>query len=273
MQIDVSIIIAVYNNNHWLKMIFNMLQKQTYKNFEVVIADDGSSPENVKTIEQMIKEVSFPVQHVWHEDKGWQKDIILNKAVVASKADYLVFLDGDCIPDKHFVKDHFNLRKPGHVIGGRRVQLPQNISDALTPELVANGYLDKKFLKLLFCKERHSENVLRVPLKVRNLLGICKPKNGLLLGCNFGMHKSDLLKVNGFDERYLAPATGEDTDLEARLSRVGIPVLRYTFICRVYHRKHKRVEVEPNPNVPIFEENNRLGIGYTPYGIDKSGLQ
>ena len=76
MQIDISIIIAVYNNTSWLKMIFNMLQQQTYKAFEVVIADDGSSQESVHAIEQMIKEVSFPVQHVWHEDNGWQKDII-----------------------------------------------------------------------------------------------------------------------------------------------------------------------------------------------------
>ncbi|MBP5704030.1 MAG: glycosyltransferase, partial [Paludibacteraceae bacterium] len=72
MQTDISIIIAVYNNTKWLKMIFNMLQRQTYKAFEVVIADDGSSEESVQTIKQMIKEVSFPVQHVWHEDNGWQ---------------------------------------------------------------------------------------------------------------------------------------------------------------------------------------------------------
>lgn len=269
MNTDISIIIAVYNNTQWLQMIFNMLQQQTYKRFEVVIADDGSSPESVQKIDRMSKEVSFPVQHVWHEDKGWQKDIILNKAVVASKSEYLVFLDGDCIPDKNFVKDHYDLRQHGYVIGGRRVQLTQEISDSLTPELVANGYLQRKFFTLLTSKERHSENVIRIPMLIRKL-GLFKPKRGLLLGCNFGIYKEDLLKVNGFDERYLAPATGEDSDLEARLARVGIPVLRYSFICRVYHRKHKRVERDPDPNTPIFEENNRLQIGYTPYGIEKS---
>ena len=270
MNVDISIIIAVYNNTEWLKMIFSMLRKQTYKRFEVVIADDGSSPENVKEMDAMAATVDFPVQHVWHEDKGWRKDIILNKAVVASKAEYLVFLDGDCIPDKHFVKDHYDLRRKGYVIGGRRVQLTQKISDRLTPELVEKGYIRSQFFPLLFCKERHSENVLRIPLDMR--FGLIKPKNGCLLGCNFGIYKDDLLKVNGFDERYLAPATGEDTDLEARLARVGIPVLRYKFICRVYHRKHIRKEVNPNPNVPILEENNLLQVGYTPYGIDKSGL-
>lgn len=250
-------------------MIFRMLQQQTFKNFEVVVADDGSSPECLQEIERISHEVSFPVQHVWHEDMGWRKDIILNKAVVASKGDYLVFLDGDCIPDKHFVKDHYDLRKKGFAIGGRRVQLTQKISDMLTPELVEKGVLRKKFLSLLFSKERHSENVMRIPLWFRNLFGVGKPKKGLLLGCNFGIYKCDLLQVNGFDERYLAPATGEDTDLEARLNRVGIYVLRYSFICRVYHRKHQRTELDPDPNAPIFEENNRLKVGYTPYGIMK----
>ncbi|MBO7606396.1 MAG: glycosyltransferase [Paludibacteraceae bacterium] len=270
MNVDISIIIAVYNNTAWLKMIFAMLQQQTYKNFEVVIADDGSSPENVQEMKEMASKASFPVQHIWHEDKGWRKDIILNKAVVASKAEYLVFLDGDCIPEKHFVKDHYDLRQKGYVISGRRVQLTQDISDKLTPELVEKGYLRSCFFPLLFSKERHSENVIRIPLRLR--FGLIKPGKGCLLGCNFGIYKSDLLKVNGFDERYLSPATGEDTDLEARLSRVGIPVLRYKFVCRVYHRKHIRKEVIPNPNVPIFEENNRLEVGYTPYGIDQSGL-
>lgn len=240
-----------------------MLQRQTFTNFEVVIADDGSSEKSKQEIEQMSKEVFSPVQHIWHEDKGWQKDIILNKAVVASKAEYLVFLDGDCIPDKHFVEDHYALRQSGYVIGGRRVQLTEKI----TPELVANGYLERQFFPILFSKERHKENCIRIPLKLRNFLGILKPKKGLLLGCNFGIYKEDLLKVNGFDERFLAPATGEDTDLEARLARVGIFVLRYKFICRVYHRKHQRIERTPDPNTPIFEENNRLQIGYTPYGI------
>ncbi|MBR5694880.1 MAG: glycosyltransferase [Paludibacteraceae bacterium] len=269
MNTDISLIIAVYNNMHWLKMIFAMLQKQSFKNFEVVIADDGSSPENVREMDEMAGKASFPVQHVWHEDKGWRKDIILNKAVVASKSEYLVFLDGDCIPDKNFIKDHYNLRKKGYVIAGKRVQLTQEISDKLTPELVERGYLRSQFLTLLCSKERHTENVIRIPLRLR--MGLIKPKKGLLLGCNFGIYKEDLLKVNGFDERYLAPATGEDTDLEARLKRVGIPVLRYNFICRVYHRKHKRKEI-PSSNGSIFEENNRLQVGYTPYGIDQSGL-
>ena len=46
-QKSVSIIIAVYNNYKWLEMIFVALEKQTFTNFEVIIADDGSNNETI----------------------------------------------------------------------------------------------------------------------------------------------------------------------------------------------------------------------------------
>ncbi|MEE1258562.1 MAG: galactosyltransferase-related protein [Paludibacteraceae bacterium] len=107
---------------------------------------------------------------------------------------------------------------------------------------------------MLFCKERHSENVLRIPLRIRNILGICKTQKGGLLGCNFGIYKSDLLKVNGFDERFLAPATGEDTDLEARLARIGIPYIG-TYSFAVYIIKSTK-EWRENP-IPTFQSSKK----------------
>lgn len=265
---DISLIIAIYNNYRWLSLIFAALENQTHKSFEVVLADDGSSEEEIDKTRELISGAQFNVQHIWHEDKGWRKDIILNKAVVAAKSDYLVFLDGDCIPNKHFIEDHYALREKNFVIGGRRVQLPQKISDTLSIEQVRKGWLENHTLQLLFSGERHSENAIRVANnKLRNIM--LKPKKGYLLGCNFGIYKSDLLKVNGFDERFLSPATGEDTDLEARLLRIGIEVKRYKFICIVYHRKHKRTEIENDPNGVIFDYNNNNNISFTPYGIEK----
>ena len=88
MKKSISLIIAFYNDMMFLEMIFEQLKKQTFKDFEVVIADDGSREDVVKRISQIKDEMPFPVQHVWHEDLGWRKDVILNKAVVASKTDY-----------------------------------------------------------------------------------------------------------------------------------------------------------------------------------------
>ena len=75
-----SLIISVYNDARFLAMIFEALKRQTEKDFEVVIADDGSGKDFVEALNRMTKNAPFPVTHVWHEDKGWRKDIILNKA-------------------------------------------------------------------------------------------------------------------------------------------------------------------------------------------------
>ena len=187
MNPSISLIIAFYNNIEWLEMIFEQLKKQSFKSFEVVIADDGSKQEVVDRIKELTKEMPFQIKHIWHEDLGWRKDIILNKAVVASSADYLVFIDGDCIPHHKFLEEHWRFKEENFVIGGRRVHLTKEISHSLTPENVKDGILSRITLKLLWDKktkkERHTENVIRItPQWLRNLL--LKERIGGLLGCN-----------------------------------------------------------------------------------------
>ena len=97
MSHHVSLIISFYNKIDLLKYIFAALERQTFRDFEVVIADDGSRPEIVEELNRIKSNYFFPINHVWQEDNGWQKTRILNKAVVATKGEYLVFIDGDCI--------------------------------------------------------------------------------------------------------------------------------------------------------------------------------
>ena len=272
MKKSISLIIAFYNDVMFLEMIFEQLKKQTFKDFEVVIADDGSREDVVKRISQIKDEMPFPVQHVWHEDLGWRKDVILNKAVVASKADYLVFIDGDCIPHHKFLEEHWKYRKEGEVVAGRRVPLIKKISDSLTVEKVRNGILSKIVIPTLWAgvteEESHVENIIRITSPWIRKVFLRQKVNGLL-GCNFGMFKSDLLKVNGFDERYLIPATGEDTDLEARLNRIGIYCRVYKHVLTVYHKHHKRLETDATENIKLLQYNEEHNISYTPWGIVK----
>lgn len=268
-----SLIISVYNDIRFLTLIFEALKYQSFRDFEVVIADDGSNPESVAAIKKLAASAPFPVNHVWHEDKGWRKDIILNKAVVATASDYLIFIDGDCIPHRKFIEEHLRFALEGVVIAGRRVQLNEKVSEKLTPEKVAAGYLGWRIVPDLLWDSikgntRHGEECLRITDGfLRHLL--LKERWHDLLGCNFSMYKSDLMKVNGFDERFLLPATGEDTDLEARLNRIGIYCKVERHIMTVYHKKHKRKEFDNNTNIPVFEENNRMNVSWTPYGIIK----
>ena len=113
----------VYNDIRTLTLTFESLKTQTEKDFEVIIADDGSRPEFVSKLNTLIAEAPFKVKHIWHEDKGWRKEIVMNKAIVASESDYLIFIDGDCIPHKRFIEEHLRFAQYGKVVGGRRVML------------------------------------------------------------------------------------------------------------------------------------------------------
>ncbi len=121
--VDTSVIIAVYNNFKWLRLILDALRMQTVKNFEVVIADDGSDETTVEQIRQYIaRHNDLPIIHSWHPDEGWRKNKCLNEAIRKSHGEYLVFIDGDCIPHPRFVEDHQKLRRKGVVTGGRRIE-------------------------------------------------------------------------------------------------------------------------------------------------------
>lgn len=269
-----SLIISFYNNARLLKFIFVALERQTFKDFEVVIADDGSNEETVEVVRQLAKEATFPVKHCWHEDKGWRKNRILNTAIQTSEGSYLVFIDGDCIPHRGFLEDHFTNRQEHLVLSGRRVQLSEERTRELSLEQVEEGFLEKKggvtrlLLDGIRGRANHAENAIRIKNHfLRKVL--VKNKDRGILGCNFSIFKSDILLVNGFDERYDHPGTGEDTDLDHRLQRAGIKCQSRKHLLTMYHIYHKRFNLMYEPNLQLLKENDDQKVTFTPFGIHK----
>ena len=267
-----SLIIMVYNDIKTLTLTFEALKIQTEKDFEIIIADDGSNPDFVSQLGKLISGVDFKVKHIWHEDRGWRKEIVMNKAIVASESDYIIFLDGDCIPHKKFIEEHLSLAKQRQVVAGRRVMLTKEITDSLTPELIASSKMHRYvWPRILWAgvtgKTNQAESAIRLPILLRRIF-VPKRRTGLL-GCNFSLYKEDLLAVNGLDERFMHPAVGEDTDLETRLNRIGIYCTVERHLATVYHKWHKLDHSGKEKNLPIFEENNSKNVSWTPYGIVK----
>jgi len=271
----ISLIISFYNKIELLKLIFAALEIQTFREFEVIIADDGSTPDVVDEISRIKSNYFFPIKHVWHEDKGWQKDIILNRAIVASEGEYLIFIDGDCIPERHFIQEHIESRVDNQIVSGRRVMLTEKISKKLTVQKVQDGYLNfvvgfPLFFETVFeGKRTFMENMIRIRNKFLRRLFL-KDRRRYLLGCNFSVWKSDLLKVNGFDERFVYPGTGEDTDLEGRLSRIGVYPVSKKHLVTLFHFYHVQFDTNHEPNKKLYNENNGNKITFTPYGIKKN---
>ena len=272
-KMKVSVIISVYNHFEWLRLILDALGMQSVSDFEVVIADDGSSAEMIDAIACYSENHSnLKIIHVWHEDKGWRKNAALNAAVRASSGDYLIFVDGDCIPHTEFVSDHIDLAMKGRVIAGRRVDLPAKVSAEIENinELPKNyvSIITRRILQGLFRSFGESAGVLKrlVRFSVRNgsVIGM---KRGGILGCNFSIYRTDFEKVNGFDERYVHPGVGEDTDLDLRLSNAGIYGWKVSRAALMYHRHHKRLPMDSEENQKILKENREKHAAWVTTGL------
>jgi glycosyltransferase involved in cell wall biosynthesis len=269
-MIDASVIISFYNKPDYLKLVLAGFEIQSENNFEIIIADDGSEVKIVQEIESLSNQYPFRIKHIWQEDKGFRKNKILNQAILASESDYLIFIDGDCIPHPKFVEGHLEYKSKKTALTGRRVNLSQKITDILTPQKIKEQFLQKKFLLLiadgLFGKSYDVEKGFY--FKNKFLRNLCNKKSRGLLGCNFSLYKEDIISINGFDERYEAPSIGEDSDVQYRLELNGVKIESLNHIAVQYHLYHKLQE-RPQENLILFENVKKNKTLFTPYGIQK----
>ena len=126
----VGVVISTYNSPAWLEKVLWGYMYQTCPADEIVIADDGSREETRQLIDSFRDKL--PINHVWHPDEGFQKSRILNKALVAATADYLIFTDQDCIPRKDFIETHVRYAKKGYMLSGGYFKLPMDISKLIS---------------------------------------------------------------------------------------------------------------------------------------------
>ncbi len=267
----ISVIISTYNAEAWLEKVLWGFNCQTYRDFEVVIADDGSGPATRQLIERMESEVFYPIRHVWQQDDGFQKSRILNKAVQACKADYIIMTDGDCIPREDFVQVHYINKEKGYFISGGYYMLPMNISLMITREDIENQRcFDINWLKDKGIPKTFKNNKLTARGFLARLLNTFTPTNASWNGHNSSGWKKDILNVNGFDERM--QYGGQDRELGERLFNFGIKSkqLRYSAVC--VHLDHKRGYKTPESlakNANIRKKTRKEKRVWTHYGITR----
>jgi glycosyltransferase involved in cell wall biosynthesis len=270
-QPKISIIVSTYNSEDWLQKVLWGFNCQTFTNFEVVVADDGSGPATRKLLERMRGEVFFNIEHVWQEDEGFQKSRILNKAVLACHSDYIIMTDGDCIPREDFVEVHYINKEKGYFISGGYYMLPMNISKMITKEdIIKQRCFNIHWLKDKGIPKTFKNNKLTSRGLISKLFNTFTPTNASWNGHNSSGWKKDILNVNGFDERM--QYGGQDRELGERLFNFGIKSkqLRYSAVC--VHLDHKRGYKTPesiNKNMAIRKETKREKMVWTYYGISK----
>lgn len=248
---EASVIVSFYNNIDALKCIIKSLENQR-DNFEIVIADDGSRQDVVTQVNTLIDESPLSIKHVWQQDNGFRKTRVLNKAVEQTSSPYLIFIDGDCIPQQHFVSDHLDHKAHNTVLNGRRVDMAAkykvNLYNSTKPECFFSQHALGILLKYLFGRGKNIEKGIRVTNKF--LLKFLNRKAKGIVGCNFSLHKEDFIAVNGFDNRYDVPCVGEDTDIEYRLVNTGNQIKNVFHQAVVLHILH--------PELPRLERATQL---------------
>ena len=236
---DTSVIVSTYNQPAWLEKVLQGYVRQDRQDFELIIADDGSREETRDLIAAFARESPFPLRHIWHQDQGYRRSVILNAAILASRGDYLVFSDGDCIPRRDFVSTHITLRKEGTFLSGGSVYLSMEVSKAISLEDVRSGrFAEADWLTGL--GERLGRHRLRlVPRGLRadilDRLTTTRPTWNLN---NASTWRDPIFAVNGMEMEM--QYGGADRALGSRLENLGLEGKRARFRAVLLHLDHSR---------------------------------
>lgn len=234
----ISFIILTYNRTDALLAVLRSLASQCSTDHEVLIADDGSNQAQVNLLYKKLPAFRCQVRHVWHPDIGFTAAAARNLAAHHAQGNYLVFLDGDCVPGKSFVAAHTALASRGVFVNGSRVLLSQR----LTAQVVEQS-LDLLRQPAAFwwkARLRGDSNKLLHMLSWPGSL--FRVKKGFkwrgIRSCNFGVWKSDFVAINGFDETFEGWGH-EDADLVLRLNHLGVHRKNGFLATEVFHLWHQ----------------------------------
>jgi len=267
----ISVIVSTYNAEAWLEKVLIGYSHQTYKDFELIVADDGSRPSTKTLIDSYAKEYPVPVRHLWHEDLGYRRQEILNVAIMEAANEYILMTDGDCIPRKDFVEVHARYAQRGRFLSGGYCKLSMKTSEAITKEdILEERCFDVKWLKKQDKLGFSQTLKLSTDGVLATILDTITPTNPSFNNCNSSGFRDDMIAINGYDERM--KYGGPDREFGERLENNGVKGLqiRHKAIC--LHLDHARGYKTPESlaaNLAIRKDVKDNKIVWTPYGIIK----
>jgi glycosyltransferase involved in cell wall biosynthesis len=237
----ISVIVTTYNREDALDLALRALSRQTDRDFEVLVADDGSGPATAAVIAGWKDDLGVPVTHVWQENRGFRAGEIRNRAIAASRGQYCIFLDGDCLARPDFVARHRALAEPGWFVVGNRILLSQTLtSTVLTRSLAPETW---GFARLL--GERVGGGVNRLMpalnLPLGRLRRLARKSWTGARTCNLAVARADLDRIDGFDTAFNGWGL-EDSDLVVRLIKAGVRRKDGRFATGVVHLWHAEAD-------------------------------
>jgi glycosyltransferase involved in cell wall biosynthesis len=241
MSPSISVIVTTYERPEALDAVLRGLSRQSDRDFEIVVADDGSGPTTAALIEGWRQRLGVPLSHAWQPDEGFRPAESRNRGLRASKGAYVVFLDGDCIPFSDFVARHRALAEPGSFVFGNRMLLSQAATqDALHDGVEVETYGWSHWL------------MERLRGRINRLLPLARLPDGAwrhlhagewrgVRSANMAAWRADLEAIDGFDAEFTGWGL-EDSDIAIRLIRSGVRRKDGRFATGVLHLWHKEAD-------------------------------
>lgn len=240
-----AVIISVYKDTEALGLILDALLNQSILPAEIIVSEDGNAPSMKTFVESW--QVQHPnILHLTQEDSGWRKNRALNRAIAAARSDYLIFIDGDCVPYPEFVKEHLRLKMPNTVLCGRRSEPGERFSTMLRNRSLNLHNYEKQYFRNFFALKKdqvkhYEEGIyLGSAHPIFHIVHVFSRKESHIVGCHFSCYKSDMIRINGFDEDFTMPTTGEDSDIERRMRLIGIRMKSCRNAANMVHLYHPK---------------------------------
>lgn len=237
----IAIVPAVYNRPDMLTAFFEGYLAQDYRDFEIIVADDGSRPETKEIVDRYRQRAHFRIAHVWQENTGYRASTIRNKAVAQTDADYIIFTDQDCVPRPNFLSNHARLAERGWFVPGNRILLAQNFTRHIlhNAEFIHDWTLAQWIVRRLYGDINRLQPLIELPGSSWRKLHPKRWRGAKT--CNLAVWRDDLIRVNGMDESYTGWGM-EDSDLVIRLLRAGVLHKSGRFAAPVFHLWHKEAD-------------------------------
>lgn len=257
----ISVIVTTYNQPRWLEYVLTGFGAQSCTDFEMVVADDGSGPETRQVVDRARRELGFPLLHVWHSDDGFRKTVILNRAIVACRGDYLLFTDGDCIPRDDFVEVHARYARRGRFLSGGYLKLPRRVSEEVTVGDIRSGAVfDPSWLRSRGWRPGRRRLRLSRSRTLSTLLDALTPTSPTWNGHNASAWREAVIQANGFDMDM--GYGGLDRALGERLENLGVrgKQIRYRAPCvHLFHPQPYRDQAVVARNKEIRTRIRKAG--------------
>lgn len=260
-------VVTTYNNPRALALVLAGLFRQSIRDFEIIVADDGSGPDTARLIAECAVRSPVSLRHLWHPDEGFRKCTITNRAIASAGGDYVVFFDGDCVPRGDCLAQHLAAARRDSYLTGGKIPLAAALADRLTVGDVERGILDRVGFWWRYVGKPRRLLASRLPL-VREWMNRRVPREPSWRGENASTFAEYLHLVGGFDERFTYGY--EDADLGHRLQAAGVQGRSIRYTAPVFHLEHPRPYADPRQvevNRALYRENRSRRLSHTTYGL------